>query len=430
MLIDWMHWLSSLTWDELAWMMIGFVLLDGPRYAVSTTLVTLWDWVSDAYRGLTNTQKREFTHCPSVCVLIVGLNEGDCLRGTLDSLLGTYPRLEVVVCDDGSTDDMTAVAREFMHEHPELSMQVISRPWRGGKSSALNLSLDATQAEIVIAVDGDSNLEPDTIWEIVQPFNNSNIGIVSGMIRVRNWNENVCTWCQALEYVQSILIGRRVSSALGLLSLSSGALSAYRRDVLVRLGGWDIGPGEDLDIALRTRKLGYRVAFAQFATCQTEAPPKWKMLIKQRFRWDGDNSVRHYIRKHNDLANFTWQNFRISNFFAFWDAVILHLLCSVGALLAIFVWPFHQSSMPWHFATLTIYAAGVLAEIPAVVAIMYYSRMRTVDMLLSLAIPIMPFYRLMLLGVRVYANLCEIFWRSSYQLNHVPPHVRAATWRW
>ncbi len=161
-----------------------------------------------------------------------------------------------------------------------------------------------------------------------------------------------------------------------------------------------------------------------------EVPSRWQALVKQRFRWDGDNSVRHYVRKHNGLANITWKNFRFSNFLAFWDAVTIHLFCSLGALVAIVLWPLIQTQVPWSFAALTIYSAAVLSELPALMAIVYYSRLRRVDLLLGLAIPIMPLYRLALIVVRVCANLCEIFWRTSYRMGHVPPHVREATWCW
>ena len=430
MLIKWMHWLSSHTGNELTLMLIGFLLLDGPRYVLSTTFVALWDWGLDLARWWNGTDNVEFKHCPSVCAMIVGLNEGDCLRATLDSLVGTYPRLEVVVCDDGSSDDMSAVAQAFGEQHPELPMQVITRPWRGGKSSALNLALAATQAEVIVAVDGDSNLEPDTLWEIVQPFANPKIGIVSGMVRVRNWSKNLCTWCQALEYLQCIFVGRRVASVLGILAISSGALSAYRRELIVRLGGWDVGPGEDLDLALRTRKLGYDISFAQYATCQTEAPTRWIGLLKQRFRWEGDCVVRHYIRKHGDLANITWKNFRVSNFVIFWSAVIFQLICGLLIVLGLCRLPLRHSSAHNAYYVTTFYLLALLTEIPAFFAILYYSRTRASDALLALAIPLIPLYRFMMLGVRIYANLCEIFWRSSFQMLHVPLHVREATWHW
>ncbi len=430
MLIEWIHWLSSHTWNELTLMMIGFLLLDGPRYALSTTFVALWDWGLDTWRWVRGSGTAEFKHCPTVCAMIVGLNEGKCLRATLDSIIGTYPRLEVVVCDDGSSDNMSAVAREFMRQHPALPMQVITRPWRGGKSSALNLAITATQAEVIVAVDGDSNLDPDTLWEIVQPLANPKIGIVSGTVRVRNWWLNLCTWCQAFEYLQCIFVGRRVSAVVGILAISSGALSAYRRELLVRLGGWDVGPGEDLDLALRARKLGFDIAFAQYATCNTEAPFRWIALLKQRFRWEGDCVVRHYIRKHNDLANFTWKNFRISNFVIFWNSVVFQLLSGLVIVLSLCKVPLQAETAPRLFVIMTFYALALFNEIPALLAILYYSRNRSRDALLALIIPLMPCYRLMMLCVRVYANLCEIFWRSSFQMPHVPLHVREATWRW
>ena len=430
MLIDWMKWLSIHSSAEITLMLIGLLLLDGPRYTLSTSLVAIWDWGLDTYRWFMGTETKEFKQCPSVCAIIVGLNEGDRLRKTLESMVGSYPRLEVVVCDDGSNDDMSLVARNFANEHPKLPMQVITRPWRGGKSSALNLALSVTRAEIVVAVDGDSNLEPDTIWEIVQPFANPAIGIVSGMVRVRNWWTNICTWCQAYEYLQCIFVGRRVSSVLGILAISSGALSAYRRDILVRLGGWDVGPGEDLDLALRTRKLGYDIGFAQYATCQTEAPSKWTSLLKQRFRWEGDCVVRHYIRKHNGLANVTWKNFRVSNFIIFWNAVIFQLLCGLVILMGFCQLPLRQENAHSLYVLLTFYAISLLLELPTLGAILYYSRNRWLDALTALVVPVIPFYRFAMSIVRVYANLCEIFWRSSFQLKHVPRHVRDATWHW
>ena len=430
MLIDWVRWLSFQTEIEFSLMMIGFLLLDGPRYTVATTLVVLWDWGVDTYRWMTRTETTEFTHCPSVCAIIVGLNEGDCLLKTLQSLIGTYPRLEVVVCDDGSEDDMSEVAHDFRLKNPNLLMKVITRPWRGGKSSALNLALRATQAEIVVAIDGDSNLEPDTLWEIVQPFACPKVGIVSGMVRVRNWWRNPCAWCQAFEYLQSIFVGRHVSEVLGILAISSGALSAYRREILVRLGGWDVGPGEDLDLALRTRKLGYDLCFAQYATCQTDAPTQWISLLKQRFRWEGDCVVRHYVRKHNDLANVTLKNFRLSNFFVFWNATIFQLISGLLIVVGLSRLHLQYDISNVLFVFMTFYFLAMITELFTLGAILYYSRSRKLDGLLALAIPLMPFYRMVMLVVRIYANGCEIFWRSSFQIKHVPQHVREATWHW
>lgn len=426
-----MHWLSSLSWNEVLWMLVGMIVLDGPRYCVTTTLIVLYDWITDAYRALIGKpDPAEFTHCPSVCAMIVGMNEGESLPATLQSLLGTYPRLEVVICDDGSNDEMSNVGRAWAKQHPEIPTTVVQRPWRGGKSSALNMAYQHTNAEIIVAVDGDSHLEPDAIWEIVQPFADPNIGVVSAMVRVRNAFTNFCTWFQAFEYLQAILVGRRVSALLGILPLASGALAAYRRDLLQRVAGWDVGPGEDLDICMKIRKLGFQIAFAPYSTCQTEAPTKWWALLKQRHRWDGDSSVRHFIRKHGDYTNPLWKSFTWSNLLVFWDAVLFHLMCGIATVLWLFAECLHPSNVPYGFMLFTIYVCAVFCEYPTFIGILYYSRFRKTDAVLGLILPLMPLYRFLMLIVRTQANVREILYRDSFNQRHVPPHVRAATWHW
>ena len=356
------------------------------------------------------------------------MNEGDTLAGTIESIVGTYPRLEIVVVDDGSDDQMTEVARECAKQYP--GVKVVSRVWRGGKSSALNIAASHASGEILVAVDSDSHLDSDAVWEIVQPFANPQVGVVAATVRVRNAFTNSCTWMQGFEYLQSIFVGRKTAARLRILPIASGAFAAYRRDLVMRLGGWDIGPGEDLDMVLRIRKLGYRVDFAQYAYCHTEAPAKWKALFKQRRRWDGDGPVRHLLRKHNDIANPFAPNFRLSNLFTFLDGVTFNLLCGLFVLVWVATAICYPDYRPSGFVWLTMYAAAVAAEITPFFALMYYSRHRRTDAILSLAIPVMPIYRLALLAVRIYANVNEILWRISFTEQHVPPHVSAATWRW
>ena len=55
----------------------------------------------------------EATITPSVTVILAGLNEADTVGSTLESVWGSYPRMEIIVVDDGSSDGMTQVAREF-----------------------------------------------------------------------------------------------------------------------------------------------------------------------------------------------------------------------------------------------------------------------------------------------------------------------------
>lgn len=427
MLNDWIHWLSLRTWDEFCCLLIGLVLLDGPRYCVLTTLMCLADWTRDTIRG-TRLREPEYTHCPSVCALIAGLNEAESIPATIESLLGSYPRLEIIVVDDGSNDGMTDAVRPYARQYDNIS--VLSRPWRGGKSSALNYVLTYTKADVIVTVDADSHVERNAIWEIVQPFKDPSVGVVSATVSVRNAFTNLCTWCQAVEYLQAIFIGRRVSAKLGILSIASGAFAGYRRELVERVQGFDVGPGEDLDLTLKIRKLGYRVEFAQYAVCHTEVPTRWKALVNQRRRWDGDGPVRHILRKHGDMTNPFQRHFSLTNFLTFWDSIVFNLLCGLGLLVWLIVMCSYGTLRAEPYVLFTLYAIAVAAELLPTIALFYYSKSVKRDAILVLAAPIMPVYRLLLLFVRIYANIGEIFWRRSYFEPHVPAHVSQATWRY
>ncbi len=137
MLTDWLHWLTSLTPTELVTILGVLLFVDGSRYAYCTASMALFDLGQSCWSWMRGVRPPlKYTHCPSVCVLLVGHNEGDTIEEALASVWGMYPRLELVVVDDGSTDGMAEKAQRFAAEH--AGVLVLSRSERGGKSSALN----------------------------------------------------------------------------------------------------------------------------------------------------------------------------------------------------------------------------------------------------------------------------------------------------
>lgn len=99
---------------------------------------------------------------------------------------------------------------------------------------------------------------------------------------------------------------------IGILGIVSGVFGAYRREAVERLGGWDVGPGEDGDMTLRLRKAGYQIVFAPYAQCYTNLLRSFRRLLRQRRRWDWA-VVTFECRKHIDLANVFSPNFRLNN---------------------------------------------------------------------------------------------------------------------
>ena len=423
LLIDWNHWLSSISLEQLPLFLAPILLLDMPRYSFGGVFVCVDDFVR---RLLGRRDPRVFDYCPSICVIVAGLNESETIGHTLESLLGTYPRMEVVIVDDGSTDTMSEVSREFAKRH--ANVLVLRKTDRGGKSSALNMALPFTQAEIVVCVDGDSHLDPTAIWEIVQPFKDPQVGAVSGTVVARNPFTKLVTWLQAAEYLRCIFIGRMFAAKLNILGIISGAFGAYRRDVIERLQGWDVGPGEDGDLALRMRKYGYKIVFSPYAFCYTNLPTSWKRLILQRRRWEWA-VVTFECRKHIDMANIFSPNFRFSNFLLVADRLLYNVFMPL-VFVGYAVWLcFHTHEATW-MLLLTYYLIYCVLDLFLVMVICYFSTNRKRDMTVCLVSPLMPAYNLLMRLVTFWAVAEEALTRRSFKDGFVPAHVREATWHW
>jgi cellulose synthase/poly-beta-1,6-N-acetylglucosamine synthase-like glycosyltransferase len=428
MLSDWTHWLSQRHPDQLLAFLVALLLTDGPRYALSKIVLCAWDWGREAVRWFCGLRPEgTFTHCPSVCLIVAGYNEAETVEATLADVWGTYPRLEIIVVDDGSTDDMEGVARRFARTHE--GVKVLRRDDRGGKSSAMNMALVYTQAEVIVVVDADSSLGANAIWEIVQPLADPAVGAVSGSVVARNPAESAATWFQAYEYLNTILVGRLLAARFGVLSIVSGAFGAFRHSALKQVMGWDVGPPEDLDLTLAIRKLGHKVDFAPHANCYTDVPATWWGLIRQRLRWDRSGVIRNHCRKHLDMACPWTKNFRWSNLFVVLDGWFFSVVCTyvIAAWAVLFcVFPPPDAAQ----VLLMLFLCYESFEIVHVLTILYYSEDLRHDFWILAIFPFVPFYQLLLLAVRVVATTQELFWRKSFEDNYVPLKVRQATWRW
>ncbi len=427
MLNQWQHWLSSLHPNEILAIFGGLLLTDTPRYVISKIVMVVGEVLLQPFRWLSGKQKRPaFDHVPSVGILLAGYNEGETIGATLESIWGTYPRLHIVVIDDGSEDQTYKIARRFAARHSGVT--VVRRSPRGGKSSALNMAMQLTQAEIVMTVDADSALSPTAIWEIVQPFKDPRVGAVSGNILVRNYDASLVSMLQAYEYLNCILVGRILSARLGILSISSGALAAFRRSAVMRCRGWDVGPGEDADITMKLRKADYKIEFAPYSHCYTDAPTTWKVLLKQRLRWDR-SLLRFKCRKHLHMANPFLGQFRVGNFVHIMDVWFHNIFCTYALwfylLCLLIVFPSH---LPFVF--LTTYTAYALFAMVQSLTVLYYTDNVKRDLVICLFFPFAPIYYGYLGIARTLALTSELIWRHSYQDNYVPARVREATWKW
>ena len=262
---------------------------------------------------------------PLISVIIPAYNEEKTICRTVNSLLQqTYSHFEILIVDDGSTDNMVAelirqydftpLSRAYCHNGNsifkswlavcnDIHIYLIEKA-NGGKSSALNLGINYCHGEFYACIDADcilpSNALSGMAWvlneygdiaavggQVLPKFNSLN-AVIQGEFSVRNLMESY----QELEYGMAFRIARPIFDILGTTMLISGAIGLFRKDVVLELGGYSSDTvGEDMELVMRIREysaknsLDLAIGYTQDALCFTEIPWKIGDWIKQRIRW-------------------------------------------------------------------------------------------------------------------------------------------------
>jgi cellulose synthase/poly-beta-1,6-N-acetylglucosamine synthase-like glycosyltransferase len=189
---------------------------------------------------------------------------------------------ELVLVDDGSTDDTAELVELRAAKEPRVRLL---RKANGGKAHASNAGLAVARGEVVVAVDADTLILPGAIERLVAHFGDPEVTAVCGNVEVGNVNSWL-TRFQAIEYVTSQNFDRRAFALLNSISVVPGALGAWRREAMVKIGGYSSDTlTEDADLTLTMLRAGGRIEYEPRAIGRTEAPETVSGPLKQRFRW-------------------------------------------------------------------------------------------------------------------------------------------------
>ncbi len=232
---------------------------------------------------------------PRVSLVVTVFNEDlsvlhQCLR-SIDRQ--DYPRLEVFIVDDRSTnrEDLYAVLEEFSSGRFRVMLPAENR----GKREAQRSVLDDATGEIIATTDSDTILPPDWTRKMVARFTDPTIGAVTGDVRVTNRAENLLTRLIGYRYWSAFHQERAAQSYFQVVMCCSGPAAAYRKELVDRVKDDYVSQvflgqlctfGDDRHLTNLILREGYRVVFDNHAVAHTQAPTTLAGYIRQQVRWN------------------------------------------------------------------------------------------------------------------------------------------------
>ena len=222
---------------------------------------------------------------PLVTLIVPCHNESAHVRETIEQLAKqTYPALEIIAVNDGSTDDTGAQLDQLLKEIPEL--RVLHFATNRGKASGLRAATLAARGDYLVCVDGDALLDSyATHWLVMHMLESPRVGAVTGNPRIRN-RSTLLGRLQVGEFSSIIGLIKRAQRVYGRIFTVSGVICAFRKAALHDVGYWNTDMvTEDIDISWRLQMRHWEIRYEPNALCWILMPETLRGLWKQRLRW-------------------------------------------------------------------------------------------------------------------------------------------------
>ena len=323
------------------------------------------------------TGKTDDADLPGCSIIVPAYNEGFAVAETLRALLKSdYPaeKLEIIAINDGSADDTWNWITLVSGEAPGR-IHAVNLEKNQGKKHALHLGFNQAKHEIVVTIDSDSIVKPDTLRNLVLPFENPKVGGSAGVVRVRNMHQGIIPRILDVCFVFSCDFIRSAQSAIGAVLCSPGAISAYRRAALLpHLDNWlhqtFLGKpstiGEDRALTSILLRNDYHVVLQNTAQVETNVPIDYPQLCRTLIRWtrgdvrEGLLMIRHFYKRFN------FGDWRLT-------ALKVNLVCQLlGLMLPVLLFPLMIFTLVYYSHNLlfmlnySIFFTWLWAIIPAV----------------------------------------------------------------
>jgi len=297
-------------------------------FAMGTALLVFRTLLWFAYRPHAPASPEK---APFMTVVIPAYNEGAMVAKSIDSVASArYPleRLEIIVVDDGSTDDTWHHIQLAVARH-DGRVRAVRQDRNRGKRHALAVGFQQARGEILVTVDSDSVVEPTALLALAGPFANPRVGVVAGRVLVYNRREGIIPRMLHVRFMLAFDFLRAYQSTFGTVYCSPGALSAYRasavRQVLEawlsqRFLGAPATYGEDRALTNDIMRLGYDSVYQRLASVLTLVPTTYWRLCRMFLRWE-----RSFVREELRFARVVWNRPLRARLIALADVTITNL---------------------------------------------------------------------------------------------------------
>jgi hyaluronan synthase len=312
---------------------------------------------------------------PFLSVVIPAFNEGEMVERSIRSVVeADYPhdRLEVIVVDDGSRDDTYFHMQKLRREHKAL-VRLVRFRGNQGKRAALVAGFRAARGELVLTLDSDSEVEPQTLMAMVAPLvADPKVGGVAGKVAVLN-RHTVLGRMLDVQYALAFDFNRAAQSVFRAVAVCPGALSCFRLAVILphldawldqRFLGRPVNHGEDQALTNIVLRAGYDTVYQSNAVVNTLTPERHRQLSRMLLRWD-----RSYIVEGFSFARFMFTRYREKNRLL----PIVHFFLS-NLRLVFFFWGILEIPSLFEQSPIGLFHAGVALAMAALFTAMYYLR--------------------------------------------------------
>lgn len=244
---------------------------------------------TDIYDLKRTRAQRSRRYQPLISVIIPAYNEELVIERALDSInANTYRRKEVIVVNDGSSDQTSVLVRRWRRRvaNKGMTLRLVNQK-NAGKAAAINNGMTVAKGSLIMVLDADSLLAPSALSEVPGYFTDKRVVMAAANVKIIDDG----SWFSLLQKYE-YLISYRLKKSMATYNMEyiiGGVGSTFRASMVRRVGGYDTDTmTEDIDYTLKVLRRGnikHRLTYAASVHAYTESVMSMRELIKQRYRW-------------------------------------------------------------------------------------------------------------------------------------------------